>query len=218
MCIRVSATTTLPSTSSSSSSSLLLSTTLTKELSTVDAQMEQLSTYLLTYRLPTDMQRMLLDHSTAPTEAHGVQVLKASRKNLRPQSITNIEIQLKNKTRGNAATHDEDYESTRIVPVEKLSERLRVAYATEYTTAARSVSSTKKFTHIADRNEALLSYVTNTQYMGILLKRADGVTYLSAHPPLLPIVQKYLSLIHISEPTRLLSISYAVFCLKKKKN
>src|SRR5678816_4775336 len=30
-------------------------------------------------------------------------------------------------------------------------------------------------------------------------------------------VKEYLSLIHISEPTRLLSISYAVFCLKKKK-
>eukprot|EP00658_Telonema_sp_P-2_P057313 TRINITY_DN45763_c0_g1_i2.p1 TRINITY_DN45763_c0_g1~~TRINITY_DN45763_c0_g1_i2.p1 ORF type:complete len:233 (+),score=54.32 TRINITY_DN45763_c0_g1_i2:87-785(+) len=29
--------------------------------------------------------------------------------------------------------------------------------------------------------------------------------------------ESYLSLIHISEPTRLLSISYAVFCLKKKK-
>src|SRR5678816_1623458 len=29
-------------------------------------------------------------------------------------------------------------------------------------------------------------------------------------------VDLYLSLIHISEPTRLLSISYAVFCLKKK--
>ena len=28
--------------------------------------------------------------------------------------------------------------------------------------------------------------------------------------------EKVLSLIHISEPTRLLSISYAVFCLKKK--
>eukprot|EP00658_Telonema_sp_P-2_P075879 TRINITY_DN65699_c0_g1_i1.p1 TRINITY_DN65699_c0_g1~~TRINITY_DN65699_c0_g1_i1.p1 ORF type:complete len:116 (+),score=23.58 TRINITY_DN65699_c0_g1_i1:116-463(+) len=28
---------------------------------------------------------------------------------------------------------------------------------------------------------------------------------------------RILSLIHISEPTRLLSISYAVFCLKKKK-
>src|SRR5450756_2659731 len=30
-------------------------------------------------------------------------------------------------------------------------------------------------------------------------------------------VLKYLSLIHISEPTRLGMISYAVFCLKKKK-
>src|SRR5678815_4844264 len=30
-------------------------------------------------------------------------------------------------------------------------------------------------------------------------------------------VGRDLSLIHISEPTRLLSISYAVFCLKKKK-
>eukprot|EP00831_Metopus_contortus_P030006 TRINITY_DN24653_c0_g1_i4.p2 TRINITY_DN24653_c0_g1~~TRINITY_DN24653_c0_g1_i4.p2 ORF type:complete len:152 (-),score=40.33 TRINITY_DN24653_c0_g1_i4:57-512(-) len=29
---------------------------------------------------------------------------------------------------------------------------------------------------------------------------------------------QYLSLIHISEPTRPLYISYAVFCLKKKKN
>src|SRR5678815_1987894 len=34
----------------------------------------------------------------------------------------------------------------------------------------------------------------------------------------IPIQAQYLlSLIHISEPTRLLSISYAVFCLKKKK-
>eukprot|EP00658_Telonema_sp_P-2_P044591 TRINITY_DN32491_c0_g1_i1.p2 TRINITY_DN32491_c0_g1~~TRINITY_DN32491_c0_g1_i1.p2 ORF type:complete len:106 (+),score=42.16 TRINITY_DN32491_c0_g1_i1:183-500(+) len=30
------------------------------------------------------------------------------------------------------------------------------------------------------------------------------------------VAQSYLSLIHISDPTRLLSISYAVFCLKKK--
>src|SRR5678815_1324584 len=45
-------------------------------------------------------------------------------------------------------------------------------------------------------------------------------------PPLGPFVRTLLdvrhakfdlSLIHISEPTRLLSISYAVFCLKKKK-
>eukprot|EP00658_Telonema_sp_P-2_P047923 TRINITY_DN36481_c0_g1_i2.p1 TRINITY_DN36481_c0_g1~~TRINITY_DN36481_c0_g1_i2.p1 ORF type:complete len:132 (+),score=25.79 TRINITY_DN36481_c0_g1_i2:133-528(+) len=33
---------------------------------------------------------------------------------------------------------------------------------------------------------------------------------------LLPLTSTTLSLIHISEPTRLLSISYAVFCLKKK--
>src|SRR5674536_166734 len=32
-----------------------------------------------------------------------------------------------------------------------------------------------------------------------------------------PEKENLLSLIHISEPTRLLSISYAVFCLKKKK-
>ena len=31
-------------------------------------------------------------------------------------------------------------------------------------------------------------------------------------------IEYTLSLIHISEPTRLLSISYAVFCLKKKTN
>src|SRR5678816_3968203 len=31
-----------------------------------------------------------------------------------------------------------------------------------------------------------------------------------------PNIPLHLSLIHISEPTRLLSISYAVFCLKKK--
>eukprot|EP00658_Telonema_sp_P-2_P068802 TRINITY_DN57783_c0_g1_i1.p2 TRINITY_DN57783_c0_g1~~TRINITY_DN57783_c0_g1_i1.p2 ORF type:complete len:112 (+),score=35.31 TRINITY_DN57783_c0_g1_i1:212-547(+) len=31
-------------------------------------------------------------------------------------------------------------------------------------------------------------------------------------------LKQNLSLIHISEPTRLLSISYAVFCLKKKKH
>src|SRR5678815_5612691 len=31
------------------------------------------------------------------------------------------------------------------------------------------------------------------------------------------VIEYRLSLIHISEPTRLLSISYAVFCLKKKK-
>ena len=35
--------------------------------------------------------------------------------------------------------------------------------------------------------------------------------------PLKARVRLHVYLIHISEPTRLLSISYAVFCLKKKK-
>eukprot|EP00658_Telonema_sp_P-2_P025841 TRINITY_DN20414_c0_g1_i2.p1 TRINITY_DN20414_c0_g1~~TRINITY_DN20414_c0_g1_i2.p1 ORF type:complete len:140 (+),score=23.76 TRINITY_DN20414_c0_g1_i2:208-627(+) len=44
----------------------------------------------------------------------------------------------------------------------------------------------------------------------LLVRHSEDVG--GALPPL-----KHLSLIHISEPTRLLSISYAVFCLKKKK-
>src|SRR5450756_2873501 len=39
-----------------------------------------------------------------------------------------------------------------------------------------------------------------------------------ASPDLEKLVAYNLSLIHISEPTRLGMISYAVFCLKKKKN
>eukprot|EP00658_Telonema_sp_P-2_P054096 TRINITY_DN43001_c0_g1_i1.p1 TRINITY_DN43001_c0_g1~~TRINITY_DN43001_c0_g1_i1.p1 ORF type:complete len:101 (-),score=16.65 TRINITY_DN43001_c0_g1_i1:18-320(-) len=41
---------------------------------------------------------------------------------------------------------------------------------------------------------------------------ADNADNASSSTPPVPL----LSLIHISEPTRLLSISYAVFCLKKK--
>ena len=37
------------------------------------------------------------------------------------------------------------------------------------------------------------------------------------HVPSVRFAVEQLSLIHISEPTRLLSTSYAVFCLKKKK-
>eukprot|EP00658_Telonema_sp_P-2_P069523 TRINITY_DN58824_c0_g1_i1.p1 TRINITY_DN58824_c0_g1~~TRINITY_DN58824_c0_g1_i1.p1 ORF type:complete len:107 (+),score=33.59 TRINITY_DN58824_c0_g1_i1:159-479(+) len=48
---------------------------------------------------------------------------------------------------------------------------------------------------------------------------ADGSSSLDGSYSNVPVsVMLALSLIHISEPTRLLSISYAVFCLKKKKN
>ena len=47
----------------------------------------------------------------------------------------------------------------------------------------------------------------------------DGKDGLQQDARLLKVVSYLdLSLIHISEPTRLGMISYAVFCLKKKKN
>src|SRR5678815_2254304 len=46
----------------------------------------------------------------------------------------------------------------------------------------------------------------------IVVNVGDTVEWTNLDP-----VTMHLSLIHISEPTRLLSISYAVFCLKKKK-
>src|SRR5678815_5846866 len=57
-----------------------------------------------------------------------------------------------------------------------------------------------------------------TSYDSIFLPKYSGV-----RPTIRPAIKTdkitkiSLSLIHISEPTRLLSISYAVFCLKKKK-
>src|SRR5678815_2501073 len=52
----------------------------------------------------------------------------------------------------------------------------------------------------------LLTFMTNILYNTILTDMETGYKVFR------------LSLIHISEPTRLLSISYAVFCLKKKKS
>ena len=53
-----------------------------------------------------------------------------------------------------------------------------------------------------------------TRYLVLLSSNEQENPELS----LIDILPSYvLSLIHISEPTRLLSISYAVFCLKKKK-
>eukprot|EP00658_Telonema_sp_P-2_P055437 TRINITY_DN4406_c0_g1_i6.p2 TRINITY_DN4406_c0_g1~~TRINITY_DN4406_c0_g1_i6.p2 ORF type:complete len:155 (-),score=49.33 TRINITY_DN4406_c0_g1_i6:10-474(-) len=52
---------------------------------------------------------------------------------------------------------------------------------------------------------------------GYMVKTMAHVTQADGSLPGQMVVDMDLSLIHISEPTRLLSISYAVFCLKKKK-
>ena len=49
----------------------------------------------------------------------------------------------------------------------------------------------------------------------LITQNIDGLDGKAGNTSYIPI--HGLSLIHISEPTRLLSISYAVFCLKKKK-
>ena len=58
----------------------------------------------------------------------------------------------------------------------------------------------------------------NDGQLGFLLQLGDGEGTAVAHGAL-DLVQGGLdlSLIHISEPTRRTPISYAVFCLKKKK-
>src|SRR5674536_113921 len=56
--------------------------------------------------------------------------------------------------------------------------------------------------------------------LGHALKNNFSVFHFSGNVPYINLLLLYillsLSLIHISEPTRLLSISYAVFCFKKK--
>ena len=54
--------------------------------------------------------------------------------------------------------------------------------------------------------------------LAIRLAKAKALAVLATNPNAIVIgADQVLSLIHISEPTRLRRISYAVFCLKKKK-
>ena len=71
--------------------------------------------------------------------------------------------------------------------------------------------SKKKFRH-RQQNPVLAFYEDNKQYLLLF-----GVIVVALAAILVSILALKLSLIHISEPTRRVVISYAVFCLKKKK-
>ena len=68
-----------------------------------------------------------------------------------------------------------------------------------------------EFVHIAGTN----GKGSVSACLSSILKEAGCRTGTYTSPAVISVRERYLSLIHISEPTRLLSISYAVFCLKK---
>src|SRR5678816_4733143 len=79
-----------------------------------------------------------------------------------------------------------------------------LAALTVCTTSAQTAATGKSFLWKVHSGQKVLYLAGSVHALG-----ADAYPLSAAYE---------LSLIHISEPTRLLSISYAVFCLKKKKN
>src|SRR5678815_3920475 len=84
---------------------------------------------------------------------------------------------------------------------------------------------------VRDRSADLVTEMASILQGGVLSAAGFGLIQILQHPVdvairlmlwgvslVVSFIIFFLSLIHISEPTRLLSISYAVFCLKKKKN
>src|SRR5450756_2072852 len=60
-----------------------------------------------------------------------------------------------------------------------------------------------------------INYLGSQEFFSLISHQAGGYSFY--RDARMRRLTRYLSLIHISEPTRLGMISYAVFCLKKKK-
>src|SRR5674536_240952 len=82
----------------------------------------------------------------------------------------------------------------------------------------------RKYGKYTDRELRKMYGMSERTFYDLVERAKDGSTAenLKDRPskpknPYRKLTDEDLSLIHISEPTRLLSISYAVFCLKKKK-
>src|SRR5659263_653611 len=79
-----------------------------------------------------------------------------------------------------------------------------------------------EFSDLKGKIIAIDAYNTLYQFLSIIRQR-DGTPLIDSHGEITSHLSGFLyrttnlSLIHISEPTRLGMISYAVFCLKKKK-
>src|SRR5678815_381671 len=78
------------------------------------------------------------------------------------------------------------------------------------------------FDYLTTSHETVISSHPNTEVLNLGDFNVHNTEWMgSSHTDLggeeAELFSILLSLIHISEPTRLLSISYAVFCLKKKR-
>eukprot|EP00658_Telonema_sp_P-2_P006441 TRINITY_DN12442_c0_g1_i4.p1 TRINITY_DN12442_c0_g1~~TRINITY_DN12442_c0_g1_i4.p1 ORF type:complete len:235 (-),score=42.66 TRINITY_DN12442_c0_g1_i4:74-778(-) len=113
---------------------------------------------------------------------------------------------------------NEQLSSSRSTSLEHTLSSMRSSLA--YDTVGADDESQRRETHWANKlNDTQRSHERTVchlmeQISGLESRLEQREIYLHVHGEQPP---SNLSLIHISEPTRLLSISYAVFCLKKKK-
>src|SRR5450756_2982468 len=108
----------------------------------------------------------------------------------------------------------------RILNYHKLFEILKVSVDLGIYTQITTPLTAHRLSQSLGIDESFLTFLVETLWLTGLLERVRGDNESWVYQNT-PVAQQYLSqglsLIHISEPTRLGMISYAVFCLKKKK-